>query len=111
MAASPSAQNTASYGDSLEELDNAVGVILDALKNAGLESHTPIVCFVGIRGQKLDFPTLLGLIFSSLGVALGLYVVLDRRIARAERARDDAAQAQKSPCSRSLQRASPKQDA
>ena len=35
MAASPSAQNTASYGDSLEELDNAVGVILDALKNAG----------------------------------------------------------------------------
>ncbi len=29
----------------MEELDNAVGVIPDALKNAGLESNTLVVCF------------------------------------------------------------------
>ena len=83
-------------GDEIARGQRAMAVLGSCLL---LATAITCACFVGIWGQMFDFPTLLGVIFASLGVALWMYVALDRRIALAERARNEAAQAQKSPSS------------
>jgi hypothetical protein len=83
-------------GDEIARGQRAMAVLGSCLL---LATTITCACFVGIWGQMLDFQTLLGVIFASVGVALWMYVALDRRIARAELARNEAAQAQKSPSS------------